>query len=48
MTIENKIRQDKNLGLLIENNNISIEFSGIINDIEISNGMVKRKLLYEK
>lgn len=46
--IENKIKQDNNLGLIIKNNNIFIEFSGIINDIEISNGMVKRKLLYKK
>jgi len=43
--IENCIRKDKHLGILIENNNIFIEFGGIINDIEISNGMIKRKLL---
>ncbi|MCB2295290.1 AMP-binding protein [Clostridium algoriphilum] len=42
--IENCIKQDKHLGLLIESNNISIEFSGILNNIEISNGMMKRKL----
>ncbi|NNU74676.1 DVU_1553 family AMP-dependent CoA ligase [Clostridium estertheticum] len=42
--IKNCIRQDKYLGLLIENNNISIEFGGLLNNIEISNGMIKRKL----
>lgn len=46
--IKNCIKQDKYLGLLIENNNIYIEFSEIINDIEISNGMIKRKFIYGK
>ncbi len=44
--IENCIRRDKYLGILIENNNILIEFSTIIDDIEISNGMIKRKISY--
>jgi len=42
--IENCIRQDKYLGTLIESNNIFIEFGGIIDNIEISNGMMKRNL----
>ena len=42
--IENCIRRDKCLGLLVENNNIIIEFGGIIDDFEISNGMIKRNL----
>jgi len=46
--IEKYIRQDKYLRLLIENNNICLRFSVIIDDIEISNGMIKRKLLYVK
>ena len=46
--IENHIMQDKYLGLLIANNNIYIEFNGIIDDIKISNGMIKRKLFIEK
>jgi len=43
--IENLIKKDKYLSSLIENNNIFLEFTGIIDDVEISNGMKKRKLV---
>ncbi|HEY8804042.1 MAG TPA: AMP-binding protein [Clostridium sp.] len=43
--IENCMRQDKYLGILRENNNIFIEFSGIIDNIEISNGVMKRNFM---
>lgn len=46
--IENGIRRDKYLGILMKNNNIFIEFSSIIDDIEISNGMIKRKFLHDE
>jgi phenylacetate-coenzyme A ligase PaaK-like adenylate-forming protein len=42
--IENLIKEDKQLGKLIENNNIILEFGIIIDDIEVSNGMKKRKI----
>ena len=42
--IKNCIKQDKCLGLLIENNNISIKVGGLFSKVEISNGMIKRKL----
>jgi len=45
--IENLIKEDKQLGKLIKNNNIMIEFSIITDDIEVSNGMKKRKLELE-
>ena len=43
--IANLIKKDKYLSSLIENNNIFLEFTGIIDDVEISNGMKKRKLV---
>lgn len=46
--IEKCIRDDNDLGLLIEKSNIYIEFAYISDDIEISNGMIKRKFIYEK
>ena len=45
--IEKSFKQDKYLGLLLENNNIHIEYSGVIDDIGVSNGMVKRKFFYK-
>lgn len=42
--IENLIKENKQLGELIENNNILLEFGIIVDDIEVSNGMKKRKL----
>ena len=41
--IENLIKEDKQLGKLIENNNILLELGIIVDDIEVSNGMKKRK-----
>jgi len=46
--IENRINQDKYLELLIENNNIIMKYKGILNEIKISSGMVKRSLSFEK
>jgi phenylacetate-coenzyme A ligase PaaK-like adenylate-forming protein len=42
--IENLIKEDKQLSQLIENNDILLEFGIIVDDIEVSNGMVKRKI----
>ena len=41
--IEKLINENKQLAKLIENNDISLEFGIIIGDIEVSNGMKKRK-----
>lgn len=41
--IEKLINEDKQLAKLIENNNILLEFGIIVDDIEVSNGMKKRK-----
>ena len=46
--IENLIKKDEYLDSVIENNNIFIEFAGMIDNIEVSNGMQKRKIVYEK
>lgn len=46
--IEKLINEDKQLGKLIENNNILLEFGIIVDDIEVSNGMKKRKLEFNK
>ena len=45
--IENLINEDKQLVALIENNNILLEFGIIIDDIEVSNGMKKRKFEFK-
>jgi Coenzyme F390 synthetase len=45
--IENLIKEDKQLGQLIENNNIILEFGIIVEDIEVSNGMKKRKFEFK-
>ena len=42
--IENLINEDKQLTKLIENNNVLLEFGIIVDDIEVSNGMKKRKI----
>lgn len=42
--IENALKHDKYLGKLIKNNNILLKFNYDFNKIEISNGMMKRKM----
>ena len=46
--IENLINEDKQLAKLIENNNILLEFGIIVDDIEVSNGMKKRKFEFKE
>lgn len=46
--IENLINEDKQLSKLIGNNDIILEFGTIIDDIEVSNGMKKRKFEFNK
>jgi len=46
--IENLIKKDKYLDPVIKNNNIFLEFTGIIDNVEVSNGMKKRKLLCKR
>lgn len=46
--IENTIKNDKDLSSLIENNNIFIEFDGIIDEVDVSNGMQKRKFIWKR
>ncbi|BCZ46479.1 hypothetical protein psyc5s11_25460 [Clostridium gelidum] len=46
--IENLIIKDKYLATLIRNNNIFIEITGIIDNVDVSNGMQKRKLEYRR
>ncbi|WP_160689785.1 DVU_1553 family AMP-dependent CoA ligase [Clostridium sp. C2-6-12] len=46
--IENLIKEDKQLSELIENNNILLELGIIVDDIEVSNGMKKRKFDFKK
>jgi len=43
--IEDLIKKNKNLASLIKKNSISLEFTGIIDTVEVSNGMQKRKFL---
>lgn len=45
--IENLINKDKQLTEFIEKNNILLEFGIIIGDIEVSNGMKKRKFEFK-
>lgn len=45
--IEKLINEDKQLGKLIENNNILLQFGIIVDDIEVSNGMKKRKFEFK-
>jgi len=46
--IKTLISQDKRINLFLENNTIDIEVTGFRGPIEISNGMQKRKLYWEK
>lgn len=46
--IENVIKKDRQLGNVIDNNNILLEFGIINDDIEVSNGMKKRKFEFMK
>lgn len=46
--IENTIKKDKYLNLLIEDKNIFIEFDGIIDEVDVSNGMQKRKFIWKR
>lgn len=45
--IEKLIKENKQLGKLIENNNTILEFGIIVDDIEVSNGMKKRKFEFK-
>lgn len=45
--IENLINEDKQLDKIIGNNNILLEFGIIVDDIEVSNGMKKRKFEFK-
>ena len=45
--IEELFKRDKYLSTLIKDKNILIKFSSIIDDLEVSNGIQKRKFLWE-
>lgn len=46
--IENQIKKDRQLGNVIDNNNIVLQFGIVNDDIEVSNGMKKRKFEFMK